>query len=310
MDTKTLIKFMQCRTTPEEEKQVLDWLDASPENRKEMDALDELFGSAVINAPAASMAHERRRLLGSRMSRIMTAAAVLLVALVGGYIFGSLRVNRMASRLMSVSAPDGQMVSIMLPDSSKVWLAGGSTIDYPAVFTGSSRKVILSGEAMFDVRSYKKRFVVNTFAGDVEVLGTKFDVVAQEETGEFSTALLRGKVRVVDSSSPEKVVTLSPGEIVRLDGGKFVTGIIESSEDFLWTERVLTLNPGPFENIRGRLEKTYGVTINVHEGIEPIIRNRGKINTEDGLEHALKIILSGTGNSFEVDYEKRHVYIY
>ena len=301
MDTKTLIKFMQCRTTPEEEKQVLDWLDASPENRKEMDALDELFGSAVINAPAASMAHERRRLLGSRMSRIMTAAAVLLVAL---------RVNRMASRLMSVSAPDGQMVSIMLPDSSKVWLAGGSTIDYPAVFTGSSRKVILSGEAMFDVRSYKKRFVVNTFAGDVEVLGTKFDVVAQEETGEFSTALLRGKVRVVDSSSPEKVVTLSPGEIVRLDGGKFVTGIIESSEDFLWTERVLTLNPGPFENIRGRLEKTYGVTINVHEGIEPIIRNRGKINTEDGLEHALKIILSGTGNSFEVDYEKRQVYIY
>ncbi|MGM9737871.1 MAG: FecR family protein [Candidatus Cryptobacteroides sp.] len=310
MERKTLINFMLCRTTPEEEQEVLDWLDASPENRKEMDALDELFNAAVINVSSVKEYHSRRRLLGSRMSRVMTAAAVLLVALAGGYIFGSLRVNKMASKLMAVSAPDGQVVTIMLPDSSNVWLAGGSTIEYPAVFTGRTRHVRLKGEAMFDVKSYKKMFVVNTFAGDVEVLGTRFDVVAEEETGEFSTALLRGKVRIVDSAAPGGGVTLNPGEMARLSGGKFVTERIEYNDDFLWTEKVLTLNPGPFEDIRGRLEKTYGVAINVDEGIEPIIRSRGKINTEDGLEHTLKIILTGTGNSFDVDYEKRQVYIH
>ena len=54
MDKNLLIDYMLCRTTPEQEKAVLDWLDASPENRREMDLLDETFNAMVLHAPVAA----------------------------------------------------------------------------------------------------------------------------------------------------------------------------------------------------------------------------------------------------------------
>ena len=54
MDKNLLIDYMLCRTTPEQEKAVLDWLDASPENRREMDSLDETFNAMVLHAPVAA----------------------------------------------------------------------------------------------------------------------------------------------------------------------------------------------------------------------------------------------------------------
>lgn len=45
------------------------------------------------------------------------------------------------------------------------------------------------------------------------------------------------------------------------------------------------------------------------ESSEPVVKNRGKIRTADGLEHALRLILAGTGHSFEIDYETKQVHI-
>lgn len=51
----------------------------------------------------------------------------------------------------------------------------------------------LSGEAVFDVEHDEDRpFVVETFASDIRVLGTKFNVIADERHQRFSTALLPG----------------------------------------------------------------------------------------------------------------------
>lgn len=52
---------------------------------------------------------------------------------------------------------------------------------------------------MFNVEHDAARpFIVETFACDVEVLGTKFNVTADELTHDFTTALLRGKVKVTN----------------------------------------------------------------------------------------------------------------
>ena len=72
------------------------------------------------------------------------------------------------------------------------------------------RRVKVAGEAMFDVEHDPAHpFVVETFACDVEVLGTKFDVMAEEREGLFSAALLRGSVKVTNR--------LTPGEQFVLD---------------------------------------------------------------------------------------------
>ena len=56
------------------------------------------------------------------------------------------------------------------------------------------------------------------FACDVEVLGTHFDVIANQAENRFSTALFSGRVAVTNKNGES--VILQPNDIVNLrDGG-------------------------------------------------------------------------------------------
>ena len=65
-----------------------------------------------------------------------------------------------------------------LPDGSKVKLMGNSFLSYNRVTWFWERKLQLLGKALFKVTP-GKTFTVQTEAGDVSVLGTKFLVVQQ-----------------------------------------------------------------------------------------------------------------------------------
>ena len=89
------------------------------------------------------------------------------------------------------------------------WLHRGlnaqSRIVYPAIFPKGERRVQLSGEAIFNVAHNSEcPFIVETFACDVEVLGTHFDVIANQAENRFSTALFsgRGAVRIKKTENP------------------------------------------------------------------------------------------------------------
>lgn len=53
------------------------------------------------------------------------------------------------------STPYGSISEIILPDSSKVWLDAGSTLEYPSQFINNTRRVCMSGEAYFEVHADK-----------------------------------------------------------------------------------------------------------------------------------------------------------
>lgn len=161
MDKNLLIDYMLCRTTPEQEKAVLDWLDASPENRREMDLLDETFNAMVLHAPVAAANGASReyawqekagghagahadgngtkkiwkvRRLVLRYAAVAAACAALVFG--GGYLYSSWKISRFAEQTLALSSPAGQTISVTLQDGTKVWLAGGSTLEYPVVFAG------------------------------------------------------------------------------------------------------------------------------------------------------------------------------
>lgn len=307
MDKSTLIDYMLCRTSPEQEQEILDWLDSSPENRAEMDALDETFDAMVLHSPVPEKI--KKRSLRPLLLFAVSAAACLAIVFGGGYLFSSWRIDRFSEQTIALYSPEGQTVNVTLQDGTKVWLTGGSTLEYPVVFSKDKRRVSVTGEAMFDVtrRDDRLPFVVSTFAGDVRVLGTKFDVVADNGSGIFSTALLRGKVSV---SSGNESYTLTPGQVLEIRGfGEARVYAMDSEDDYRWIEGVLVLNTSSFRKLAGQLERAYDVRVVMDGDSEPVVRNRGKIHTSDGLEHALGIILSGTGHSYEIDYDTRQVHI-
>lgn len=112
-----------------------------------------------------------------------------------------------------IEAPLGSRNKIILPDSSEVWLNAGSTLHYPRDFGPDNRKLRLTGEAFFSVKSNAQRpFIVEANKVSVRALGTKFNVKAYPEE-EYVTAILQeGKIDVVIADLKHDKITLNPNE--------------------------------------------------------------------------------------------------
>lgn len=90
-----------------------------------------------------------------------------------------------------------------LEDGSTVYLAGSSSLFYPARFAKDSREVVMQGNALFDIaKNPEKPFRIETKKIIVEVLGTAFNVKSDAK-GSFELAVLRGKVKVTQKSNGE-----------------------------------------------------------------------------------------------------------
>ena len=211
MEDITLLKFIRNEATPQELDAVLDWLDASPENRKYLNSLDDTdfaFDLWTRRLKDTQRVPAARRLDWRRIVRWTTsAAAVILLGLGSGFFLYKHQMAQIAGQRLETTAPKGQRMQVKLGDGTSVWLNAGSSIAYPPIFAGKERRVRLSGEAIFEVvHDENCPFVVETFACDARVLGTRFDIVADEDAGTFSAALLEGKLQLVNRMSDETVM--------------------------------------------------------------------------------------------------------
>ncbi|OQP52780.1 hypothetical protein A4H97_24055 [Niastella yeongjuensis] len=131
----------------------------------------------------------------------------------------------------TLSTPKGGQYNIELPDGSKVWLNAASSITYPTAFNAKERKVQVTGEAYFEVAKLVtandgKRipFIVDILAsrnnlpstggargglGQVQVLGTHFNINAYDDEVAVKTTLLEGKVKFVGKADS---LLLAPGQ--------------------------------------------------------------------------------------------------
>lgn len=311
MDREILIRFLQCDTTPDEERAVVEWLEADAENKREMDRLDEVFCAAVLHVPVAPKRRMRLIPLRSRIFRhVVAAAAVVLLIVGGGYLFGSWRIRDFGRQTFVLTAPDGQRISAVLHDGTKVWLNGGSSIRYPIAFTGGERRVVVSGEAMFDVTHRSGQpFVVETHAGDIEVLGTKFNVLSDRERNIFSIALLRGKVSITNFADPDEKLQLTAGHCAELVDGHLAARTIEYEDDYLWPDGIIALNSSSFEHLIGKIERAYNIRVQLLRPEPPVVKYRGKIHIVEGVEHAMNILLTGTDCTFAIDRDANMIYI-
>ena len=115
----------------------------------------------------------------------------------------------------TISTPRGGQYQVTLADGTKVWLNAASSIRFPVVFTGTERKVEITGEAYFEVAKNKNMpFKVKATSSEIEVLGTHFNVNAYNDEAFIKTTLLEGmvKVSVPDLASNQSSKFLQPGQ--------------------------------------------------------------------------------------------------
>ena len=106
--------------------------------------------------------------------------------------------------------PRGGQFNIVLPDGSHVWLNAASRLKYPTAFTGKERVVELQGQGYFEIaHNADQPFIVDVNNTHIQVLGTRFDIMAYPDEQSLNTTLLEGAVRV---QSGERQQLLKPGQ--------------------------------------------------------------------------------------------------
>lgn len=148
---------------------------------------------AAIEAPAMTKTPARRIFLRAWLPYAAAAASVALILF---FLFND------PSRDLVI--PNGEQMAFTLPDGSAVKANAGSTLSYQPRTWKKERRIQLNGEAFFEVKKGKP-FIVETSHGNIEVLGTKFNVQARE--GAFRVDCLSGKVRVTTPSKSVQVLT-------------------------------------------------------------------------------------------------------
>lgn len=309
---ETLSRFQKCETTPEEEVAVLAWLESDPENQKHLDRLDFQFNAAVLHMeqPESEAPSSNRKISLSSFIYTAVAAAVALLLVLGNGWFQARKVRmELESLNTTINVPIGQRIDVTLQDGTRVCLNAGSTLEYPNVFSNGNRKVKLSGEAMFDVmHDADCPFIVETYGFDIEVHGTRFNVAADAVSSEFSTSLLQGSVKVTDRSSGAGFF-LAPGEKAELVHGRLHRSPITNSDEYLWTEGIISLQCSSFTELLKRMEKAYDVHFVIQLERELTVRCKGKIRVSDGIEHALEILQLGADFTYEIRRGSNEIYI-
>lgn len=308
MEKELIYRFFEGRATTAEEKEVLDWIDSAPENRRLLLAERRVFDAMLLHA------RPEGRVMTFRLPRwtreVLKYAAVVLVAAGLSGIYLSRTYDRIMQGGNTITVPAGQRVDVTLPDGTKVCMNALSELRYPTFFTGKNRKVQLSGEAFFEVmHDAKHPFVVETYACDVEVLGTRFDVEARAESGEFVTSLVEGRVRVTDRRNPANRVELHPNELVRHIDGRMVLGRIEQGEEFLWREGLIAFRDASFTELIGEFQKYFGVKIEVLRKTIPDNLFTGKIRMAEGVDHALWVLQRSVDFTYRRNDTRDVIYI-
>ncbi|NML22486.1 DUF4974 domain-containing protein [Pseudoflavitalea sp. G-6-1-2] len=192
----------------------------------------------------------------------------------------------------TIATPRGGQYKVLLPDGSVVWLNAESSLRYPPVFAGSERKVILTGEAYFDVSAHKTMpFVVSTSKQQLTVLGTQFNINAYPETDNTITTLLTGSVRVALADSTG-TATLKPGQQSSVNSTiKVVT--TDPNDAIAWKSGYLLLENETFEVIMKRIARRYDLDI-IYQTKPAALQLGGRISMNRPLEEVLQALELGT----------------
>lgn len=293
MNEEILYHYMKHQSTARERAAIADWLEADASNRELLDRMSLEMETLALLAPELDDMHERsvrRTSLRGRLVRWSAAAAAAVVLCVGSWYAADHNAREeFGGRVLSFQTSNAP-VRYTLSDGTEVWLNAGTRLEYPAAFTGRERRVRVSGEALFDVKHDAGHpFIVETYACDVEVLGTKFNVVAEPGEGLFSTALFEGQVQVTSRLFAGERVILSPDNMVRLEDGHLAVSRIADRDDYLWTEGIINLTGVSFEELMRRFEKAFGVKI-VLERVPDFHIGQGKIRQSVGIDNALRML--------------------
>ena len=205
----------------------------------------------------------------------------------------------------TIIVPRGKRITLMLPDSTAVWINSDTELKFPVRFAAESRKVTLKGEAFFDVAHERNRpFRVKTEALNVEVYGTSFNVSAYDDDGSVVTTLVNGKVGI-ETGAGEKIM-LEPDQMAdyTINDGTLEVKSVDVSLYTSWTTGSIIFRDETLESLRPKIERWYNTEIIYRDNAIGDVRLSGIISEEKELDHVMKLIEKACQLSYTITEDR------
>jgi ferric-dicitrate binding protein FerR (iron transport regulator) len=313
-DDSLMYRFLNRETTEEENKEILDWISASEENRDRFRKIHQAFNVhqyiSLRSKTDLDQAWEKlyTRLTDGRKKLIpriavyfiKVAAAILVLLAVG---LGSIWVvghflKQDQQAMIMLDVPKGEKTKIVLTDGTLIWVNSQSTLRYNAL---DPRKVTIEGEAYFEVcKNVKQPFEVSTASGmKLRVTGTRFNLRCYPNERFVETTLEEGCV-IIENIHPHPNVVLNPGEQARFDPSVNQVDVRKVVPEIysLWKNNELRFENIPFSDLIPRIERIYGVNIQM----DPRMNNNDRFTMTIATE-SLRELFNMMKLTSKFDYE-------
>jgi len=277
--TILLTKFLLGETSSEEQLLVIEWLEADPANKQELDRLEEMWEKSGALEPIplpvdVSKAwdvlenrideHEKKSKNGiiRYIRPALYAAASIAVIII---LFNVLKPESVKHNPLVVSNLTDFVRIDTLPDGSIVTLNRNSKLTYLSAVDDSQRNMVLEGEAFFEVvRDTLRPFVIKAGMGGVRVLGTSFNVKVTN-TSNVTVDVISGLVELYypkNASLDTLRLKLKAGErgILSHQQQKLFSNQASRSSLF-WNNNTLIFKNSPLKEVFEVLSQCYNVTI-------------------------------------------------
>jgi transmembrane sensor len=170
--------------------------------------------------------------------------------------------TRQASELITLTVESGAHDQLILSDGTRIQLDAGSSLQYPAKFSGDNRTVLLNGEGYFEVASNPaKPFIIHANQAVVTVLGTTFNVRAWQPEQRVSVAVAEGKVSLGAEGKTQEAVEIVRGQMSTLPQNGLPTAPhpVDIAPYLGWMQHEAFFDNAPLHEILYQLERWYNV---------------------------------------------------
>lgn len=233
-------------------------------------AMDEKLGETVVETKVR------------RLPVFQYAAAAVIVLLIG--ITGVLRFYTEKFETQA-----GEHLTVNLPDGSVVKLNAESNFKYYPYWWKIERKMIMNGEAFFDVEKGNK-FVVKSSNGKTRVLGTSFNIYSREN--DYRVNCITGKVQV--KVSKNKVVLLPNQQAILNQLGNIeIKKVMKKEASIEWIDGNFYFTSVPLDEVVAEIERQYGVK--VWNEVSKKLNYTGNYSRDFEVEEVLSIVSKSLG---------------
>ncbi|MEM9857384.1 MAG: FecR domain-containing protein [Bacteroidota bacterium] len=288
MNKDTFIQdWMEGKITPEQ----LEELKSNPEYEGSIRELNQILkASSQLTPPKKKDKQQAWAELSDRITEGQSEKAAKVIKLnrfiklaVAVTVILLLTVYLLLPSTTTFTTLPGEQLTYTLPNGTKVTLNAASSISFSASQWDTERKVDLTGEAYFDVTNGKP-FTVATRAGNIEVLGTRFN--AYHRSGTLRVSCFEGKVSV---SSKSNNTVLRKGQMSEIKNN-----VLEDPKEFdvekaaAWRTGEFYYENTPLTEVVYELERQFNVEININ--LNSKRHYTGYFSNKD-LDEALKLVL-------------------